>query len=147
MPQSEPIKILLADDHENAWHRYRELLERQQNFAVIGEAGNADEAYRLFCDMAPTVVIIFLELAGVNGIEATRCLLDQNPRARVVILSLHEDEIFAAHALKSGAHAFVSKASEPETLAQAMRAAADGREYLIPEVARQLSLDENAVPI
>jgi two-component system, NarL family, invasion response regulator UvrY len=137
----EPISILLVDDHAIVRRRYRELLERERSFVVVGEAGEAEEVYQLFQALAPTVVVMDLSLPDANGIDTTRRLLNHNPDARVVILTMHEQTIFALHSMRSGAYGFVTKRTAPETLVRAVRAAAEGKKYLSPDIGRQLSLD------
>jgi two-component system, NarL family, invasion response regulator UvrY len=138
----EPISILLVDDHAIVRRRYRELLERERSFVVVGEAGEPEEAYQLFRALAPTVVVMDLSLPGANGIDTTQRLLNHNPDARVVILTMHEQAIFALHSMRSGAYGFVTKAKAPETLVSAVRAAAERKRYLSPDIGRRLSLDE-----
>ncbi|MGA2562880.1 MAG: response regulator transcription factor [Steroidobacteraceae bacterium] len=132
--------VLLVDDHAVVREGYRRLLERRGDIVVIGEAADAAEAYTLFCRLAPQVVVMDITLPGVSGIEATRRMLDREPGARVLIFSMHEDFIFAQRALQAGAYGYVTKASAPGVLVEAVLTIAGGKKYLSAAVAQALAL-------
>jgi two-component system, NarL family, invasion response regulator UvrY len=133
------LTVLLVDDHAVVREGYRRLLERRRDMVVIGEAADAVEAYRLFCKLAPQLVVMDITLPGVSGIEATRRMLAHRPDARVLILSMHEDAIFAGRALQAGASGYVTKASAPDILVEASRRVAEGEMYLSATVAHSLA--------
>lgn len=138
------LSVLLVDDHAVVREGYRRLLERQGDIAVVAEAGDAAAAHGLFCRLAPQIVVMDITLRGTTGIEAMRRMLAHDPSARVLIFSMHEDAIFAAHALAAGAFGYVTKASAPEVLVQAVHSVARGKKYLSPEIAQKLALREFA---
>jgi two-component system, NarL family, invasion response regulator UvrY len=125
------LSVLLVDDHAVVREGYRRLLERRGDIVVVGEAADAPAAYSLFCS---------LTLPGVSGIGVTRRMLAHQPRARVLIFSMHEDTIFASRALLAGAAGYVTKASAPSVLVEAVHAVASGRRYLSPDIAQRLAL-------
>jgi DNA-binding NarL/FixJ family response regulator len=139
---SESISVLLVDDHAVVRVGYRRLLERAENIHVLAEAGNAASAYQAFCQTPPDVVVMDISLPDVSGIEAMRRLLLREPAARVLIFSIHSEPIFANRALQAGAMGYVSKASAPDVLVDAVRAVAKGERYLSPDVARTLALQQ-----
>ena len=134
------VSVLLVDDHAVVREGYRRLLERHGDIAVIGEAGDAATAHSLFCSREPQIVVMDITLPGTSGIEAMRRMLVYNPEARVLIFSMHEDTIFAKRALQAGAFGYVTKASAPTVLVEAIHAVAAGKRYLSPEVAQKLAL-------
>ena len=139
------VSVLLGDDHAVVREGYRRLLERHGDIAVIGEAGDAATAHSLFCSRAPQIVVMDITLPGTSGIEAMRRMLVYNPEARVLIFSMHEDTIFAKRALQAGAFGYVTKASAPTVLVEAIHAVAAGKRYLSPEIAQKLALRDVAV--
>jgi two-component system invasion response regulator UvrY len=139
------VTVLLVDDHAVVREGYRQLLERRRDMVVIGEAGDAAEAHRLFCKLVPQIVVMDIALPGVSGIEATRRMLAYRPDTRVLILSMHEDAIFARRALQAGAFGYVTKTSAPDILVEAARDVASGRKYLSADVVRALALDDSTI--
>lgn len=134
------VKVLLVDDHAVVREGYRRLLERTADIQVVAECEDADEAYRAFCNLAPDVVVMDVNLPGASGIEVTRRITARDPAARVLVFSMHDDGMFVSRALQAGARGYVTKASAPEVLVQAVRAVADGKPYLSQDVAQQLAL-------
>jgi DNA-binding NarL/FixJ family response regulator len=134
------ITVLLVDDHAVVREGYRRLLEKRGDIAVIGEAANATDAYELFCSLTPQIVVMDIALPGVSGIEAMRRMLAREPQTRVLIFSMYEDAIFANRALQAGACGYVTKASAPDVLVEAVHVIARGKKYISAEVAQELAL-------
>jgi DNA-binding NarL/FixJ family response regulator len=132
--------VILADDHAVVREGYRRLLERTPDIEVIAEASSGEEAYRLFCDESPDVVVLDINLPGMSGIEATRRILARAPDARVLVFSMHEDALFGSRALQAGARGYVTKASAPEVLVEAVRTVAEGRVFISHDMAQHLAL-------
>ena len=137
-----PCTVLLVDDHAVVREGSKRLLERQGDVTVIGEAADAAEALQLFVRLRPQIVILDVTLPDISGIEATRRLLAHDAGARVLIFSMHEDAIFARRALQAGACGYVTKASEPDVLLEAVRWVAQGRRYVSAQVAADLAAAE-----
>lgn len=134
------LRVLLVDDHAVVREGYRRLLERGTDLAVVAEAASGEEAYRLFCETAPAVVVMDITLPGASGIEVTRRMVAREPAAKVLVFSMHEDALFASRALQAGARGYVTKASAPDVLVEAVRAVAAGRIYICDGIAQQLAL-------
>jgi len=134
------VTVLLVDDHAVVREGYRRLLERDGDIVVIGEAVDAATAQSLFCSLDPQIVVMDITLPGTSGIEAMRRMLAYKPEARVLIFSMHEDAIFARRALQAGAFGYVTKASAPSVLVEAIHSVAAGMKYLSPEMAQRLAL-------
>jgi two-component system invasion response regulator UvrY len=137
---SSRVTVLLVDDHAVVREGYRRLLERRGDIVVIGEAANAAEAHELFCSLAPHVVVMDIALPGVSGIEAMRRMLAREPETRVLIFSMYEDAIFANRALQAGACGYVTKASAPNVLVEAVHVIARGKKYISADIAQELAL-------
>ena len=143
--KSDRITVLLVDDHAVVREGYRRLLERHGDIVVVGEAANAAEAHELFCRVAPQIVVMDITLPGLSGIEAMRRMLDHVSGTRVLIFSMHEDVIFARRALQAGAFGYVTKASAPGVLVEAVHTVAGGKKYLSAAVAQSLALRADAL--
>jgi two-component system, NarL family, invasion response regulator UvrY len=139
-----PVSVLLVDDHAVVREGYLRLLERHGDIVVIGEAGDAATAHSLFCCLNPQIVVMDISMPGTSGIEAMRRMLLYKPDARVLVFSMHEDAIFVSRALQAGAFGYVTKASAPNVLVQAIHAIANGKKYLSPEIAQTLALRDFA---
>jgi two-component system, NarL family, invasion response regulator UvrY len=139
------VTVLLVDDHAVVREGYRRLLERQGDIAVIGEAADAATAHALFCCLNPQIVVMDITLPATSGIEAMRRMLIYKPDTRVLIFSMHEDAIFARRALQAGAFGYVTKASAPNVLVEAVHSVAGGKKYLSSDIAHKLALRDFAV--
>jgi two-component system, NarL family, invasion response regulator UvrY len=139
------VSVLLVDDHAVVREGYRRLLERHGNITVIGEAADAATAHSLFCHLDPQIVVMDITLPGSSGIEAMQRMLAYKAEARVLIFSMHEEAIFAARALQAGAFGYLTKASAPNVLLDAVYAVADGKRYLSADIAQKLALRDFAV--
>jgi DNA-binding NarL/FixJ family response regulator len=136
----ERISVLLVDDHSVVREGYRRLLERDADIQVAGEAGNAADAYTAFCRLDPHVVVMDISLPDTSGIEAMRHMLARGSRAKTLIFSMHDEAIFATRAFQAGALGYITKASAPDVLLEAVRAVAEGRRYLSHDMAQALAL-------
>ncbi|KND62401.1 Methanol utilization control regulatory protein MoxX [Candidatus Burkholderia verschuerenii] len=134
------ISVLLVDDHAVVREGYKRLLELSPDVNVADEAANASEAYQKFCALQPDVVVMDLALPGASGIEAMRRMLAREPQAHVLIFSVHEEAIFVRRALDAGARGYVTKASAPDVLVEAVRSVARRVSYLSPDVSQALAL-------
>lgn len=141
----KPITVLLVDDHAVVREGYRRLLERQGDILVIGEAADAAEAHALFSALHPQIVVLDITLPGTSGMEALRRMLVYRPGTRVLVFSMHEEAIFARRALQAGAFGYLTKASAPNVLVEAVHAVAQGKKYLSADIARKLALREAGV--
>jgi two-component system, NarL family, response regulator NreC len=135
------VKILLADDHSLLREGLRLLLERQPEFAVVGEAGDGRDAVRLAEELHPDVVVMDIAMPELNGIEATLRIVNGLPRTSVLILSMHHDESYVARALKAGARGYLLKDSLKADLLNAVTAVTQGRSFFSPKVSRILQED------
>lgn len=137
----EQIRILLADDHNILRDGMRLLLERQPGFIVVGEAADGREAMQMAEDQHPDVIVMDIAMPNMNGIEATRRLVEKHPKLGVVILSMHHDESYVIRSLKAGARAYLLKDAVKAELILAIEAVVGGRSFFSPKVSRILQED------
>jgi len=135
------IRILLADDHTIVRDGLRALLERQPDMEVVAEAGDGRECVQLAAQHSPDVVMMDVAMPEMNGIEAARRIISNNPKTHVVMLSMHRDESYVLRSLKAGAKGYLLKDSPRDEVLAAIRAAAAGRPWLSAKVASLLRED------
>jgi len=124
------IRVLLADDHPVVRSGYLRLLDQAGDIQVIAEAGDADAAYAAFTTHQPDVVVTDLAMPAGGGLELLRRVLLRNAQARVLVFSMHDAPVLVRRALQAGASGFLTKASPPECLVDAVRELHAGRRYL-----------------
>ena len=128
------IKILLADDHKMMREGIRALIEKQRDVNVVGEADDGRATVKLAHELLPDIVIMDINMPGMNGIEAARQIISNNPRTKVIALSVHSDKRFVSEMLNAGASGYLLKNSAFGELIHAIRAVFSGRSYLSPEI-------------
>jgi two-component system invasion response regulator UvrY len=144
MMRSSVVTVLLVDDHAVVREGYRRLLERDAKIQVVGEAANSAQACERALSLDPEVVVMDIALPGVSGIEAMRRILARRPQQCVLMFSMHGDAIFPCRALEAGARGYVSKASAPEVLVDAISAVARGERYLSPDVQKVMAQHDSS---
>jgi DNA-binding NarL/FixJ family response regulator len=133
-----PIKILLVDDQPLFREGLRTLLSVHSDFEVVGEAGNGEEALRLARSLAPSVVLMDLQMPILDGVTATRRLHEEQPDCRVIVLTTFDDDEMVFDGLRAGALGYLLKDAPSEKLAEAIRFAARGESFLQPSVAAKV---------
>ena len=135
------VRIVLADDHTIVRHGLRLVLERQPDFAVVGEAHSGREAIDIAIRENPDVIVMDISMPLLNGIEATRRINEERLKTAVVILSMHADEGYILKALRAGARGYLLKDSVETDLIQAIRAVCAGKAFFSPAVSKVLADD------
>ena len=135
------ITVLLVDDHALVREGLRSLLQAHQGIDVIGEAGSGDEAILKNRETRPDVIVMDISMMPMGGIEATRRILAEHPKAKIIGLSRYEDLSYARSLLKAGASGYVTKRSVSSELVSAIRAVHAGDMYLQPSIASQIAGD------
>ncbi len=135
---SEPIRVLVADDHPTLRDGLRAILDTQDDILVVGEAANGLEAVKQAAALRPDVVLMDLEMPRLDGVEALRRVLAERPGTRVLVLTSFatDDKVFPA--IKAGALGYLLKDSDPDDLARAIRQVHRGESSLHPAVARKV---------
>ncbi|MDW5596745.1 response regulator transcription factor [Conexibacter stalactiti] len=133
-----PTTIAICDDHALVRGGLKMMLEREPDLEVVGEAGDGAEAVELVLRLHPDVVLMDVELPGIDGIEAIRRLRAAGSRAQALVVTTFDDDEYLVRALRAGAAGFVLKAIAPERLTEAVRTVARGDALLDPAVTRRL---------
>ena len=136
------IRVLLVDDHALVRMGFRMLLTSSPGEAVevVGEAGSGEQACQDYARLRPDVVVMDLSMPGMGGLEAVRRLLAQDPKAKVLALSAHEDTAHPRRVLRAGALGYLAKRSAPEALLAAVGAVARGEHYVDAQTAQALAV-------
>jgi two-component system response regulator NreC len=135
------IRILLADDHAVLRAGLRLLLDAQPDMKVVGEAGDGSEALTLSADLHPDLILLDLTMPGLNGIDALPVLRKATPEAKILVLTMHDDESYLRQALRSGAAGYVLKKAVDSELLSAVRAVMRGEVYVHPSLTKALLED------
>ncbi|WP_019153870.1 response regulator transcription factor [Robertmurraya massiliosenegalensis] len=131
-------KIIIIDDHQLFREGVKRILDFEKTFEVVAEGDDGAEAINLVETHQPDVVIMDINMPNVNGVEATRQLIEKYPTTKVIILSIHDDESYVQHALKTGATGYLLKEMDADALIEAVKVVADGGSYLHPKVTHNL---------
>jgi DNA-binding NarL/FixJ family response regulator len=134
----EPIRLLIADDHPVFRQGLRVMLESAGEFEVTGEAADGDEAVARALELKPDVVLMDLRMPGLNGIDATRKILEESPSMGVLVLTMFEDDDSVFAAMRAGARGYLLKGSEQEEVQRAIRSVASGEAIFGPDIANRL---------
>ncbi|MEH6986934.1 MULTISPECIES: response regulator [Bacillaceae] len=131
-------KIVIIDDHQLFREGVKRILDFEKSFSVVAEGDDGSEAMALVEEYDPDVIIMDINMPNTNGVEATRQLINKYPESKVIILSIHDDENYVTHALKTGASGYLLKEMDADALVEAVKVVADGGSYLHPKVTHNL---------
>ena len=137
----EKIRILLAEDHALVRAGIKSLLQNLPDIEVVAEAGDGEEALRLAASHQPDIVLMDIAMNGMNGLQATARLVKDYPAVRVIILSMHANEVYVLQALRAGASGYLLKDAGPEELELSIRTVAGGEIHLTPTVSKYVVAD------
>jgi two-component system, NarL family, response regulator NreC len=129
-----PLKILLADDHKMMREGLRSLLEKHQGVEVVAEADNGRAAVELAKETSPDLIIMDINMPDLNGIEATRRILKESPRTKIIALSMHSDKRYVTRALQAGTMGYLLKDCAFDELTKAIQVVLRNRIYLSSEI-------------
>lgn len=129
------IRVLIADDHAVVAEGLRHLIEAERDIEVVACVGDGRAAVQQARELQPDVIIMDLSMPELNGADATRAILERDPRCRVIVLSMYAQREYVRRALKAGAAGYVVKRSAAKEVVEAIRAVHAGQRYLSPRVA------------
>jgi two-component system, NarL family, response regulator NreC len=135
------IRILLADDHTIVRQGLKLILAAHPDLEVVGEAANGREAVELGSSLKPDIVLMDVGMPELNGVDATRKLMELNPRIRILVLSMHKEAMYVREILRAGARGYILKDAIDSELLQAIRSVARGDGYISPGVSGALLSD------
>ena len=133
---SDKITVLLVDDHALVRRGFHRMLDDDQTIEVVGEASNGAEAVKLAETLQPQVIVMDCQMPELNGLEATRRILQSLPDTAILMLSMHSEETLVRQALEAGARGYVLKNANDLDLARAIKGVAAGKSVLDPQVQR-----------
>lgn len=133
------LRVFVADDHAVFRQGLRALLDSEPDLKLAGEAATGREAVEGVTGARPDVVLMDIQMPGINGIEATRRILETDPGVGVVVLTMFEDDDSVFAAMRAGARGYVLKGAEPDEILKVVRAVAAGEAHFGPEIARRLT--------
>ena len=132
--------IVLVDDHAVVRAGVRRLLEQEPLFEVIGEAESGEKAYQILGELKPDVMVMDLSMPGMGGLEAIRRILMRYEKAKILVLSMHEDLSFANQALKLGAKGYLIKNALADDLVKSIETVSNGEVFLSAEIAKKMAM-------
>lgn len=134
------ITVLLVDDHSLVRRGFRRMLEDEKDMDVVGEAGDGETAVRLAKELHPRVVVMDSALPGMNGLQATRQILEHSPEINVLMLSMHSESTWVRQAVEAGAKGYMLKNALDLELGSAIRKVAAGETVFDPQVEQPSAL-------
>src|SRR5215469_17022446 len=135
---SEPLRILLVDDHPLVRNGLRALLASVPDTTVVGEAANGEEAIDQAADLQPDIILMDLHMPGLNGVEATRRILQASPHIGILVLTMLEDDSSVFAAMRAGARGYLLKGADQAEVLLAITAVARGEAIFSPQIAKRL---------
>ena len=132
------IRVLIADDHGVVREGLRAVLGSEPDMEVVGEATTGKKVVERAAELRPDVIVMDIQMPDVNGIEATRRILEANPEVGVVVLTMFEDDDSVFSVMRAGARGYVLKGAPPSEILKVVRAVAAGEAHFGPEIARRL---------
>ena len=133
------ITVMLVDDHAVVRAGYRMLLAQNPGIEVVREAERGEEACQYYQEHQPAVTVMDLNLPGIGGLAAVRRIVGRDPKAKILVFSIHDELAYVARALEAGALGYITKSCAPEVLVEAVMKIAQGQRYVEPEIAQKLA--------
>lgn len=134
------IRIMLADDHEVVRSGLGRMLESQADIQIVGEAVSGEQAYQLYTELEPDVLIMDVSMPGIGGLEALRRITSRYAIAKVIMFSMHENVTMAIQAMNVGAKGYVAKSGQSGDIIEAVRQVLNGKIYLSADMAQKIAL-------
>ena len=141
LPEASPegnTRVLVADDHAVFRYGMRAMLANARGFEVVAEASTGEEVVGKAAELRPDVVLMDIQMPGMNGIEATRKIVQANPEVSVVVVTMFGDDDSVFSAMRAGARGYVLKGADAEEVMKVLRAVAEGEAYFGPEIAKRI---------
>jgi DNA-binding NarL/FixJ family response regulator len=131
-------KVLIADDHEVVRDGLKNILMTSGTMTIIGEANDGTEAITMYDKLRPDVVIMDISMPKMNGIEATKKIKDRFPEAKILILTMHDNQEYLNQVIRSGAHGFVLKNTDKDELLNAVKTVAEGEKFFSKDISKMM---------
>lgn len=132
------IKLMIADDHKLFREGIKALLAVTDDIEIVGEAEDGDAALKKSRELEPDVILMDINMPGLNGIRATEQILEKQPQMRIIMLTMLEDDASIFHAMRAGARGYLLKGADPQEVLSVIRAVAEGQALFGPAIATRL---------
>lgn len=136
------INVMLVDDHAVVRMGFKMLLETASDIKVVAEAENGEQGVKGYMEHKPDVVLMDITMPGIGGLEAIERIMAKDNRAKILVLSAHEDSVHPKRVLNAGAMGYLTKRSAAEELIKAIRIVASGKKYLEASIAQQMAIQQ-----
>ncbi|NLD48392.1 MAG: response regulator transcription factor, partial [Clostridiaceae bacterium] len=143
----DKIRVLIADDHAMVRQGLKQILELEEDMVVIAQAPNGEEAIKLAKDHHPDVILMDINMPGMNGLQAIKEMKLGNLLSRVIVLTIHEDREYLFKTLQMGAEGYVLKDADPDVLIEAIRSVNRGQSYIQANMTKELVKEFNRVTL
>jgi DNA-binding NarL/FixJ family response regulator len=135
---NKPTRVVMADDHALFRYGLKAILANAEGFEVVGEATTGEEVVEKVASLRPDIILMDIQMPGINGIEATRRVLERNPNIGVVVVTMFEDDESVFAAMRAGARGYILKGADAKEVLKVVAAVAGGEAHFGPEIARRL---------
>jgi DNA-binding NarL/FixJ family response regulator len=135
---AKPTRVLVADDHALFRYGLKAMLANAEGFEVVGEAATGEEVLEKVAQTQPDIILMDIRMPGINGIEATRRVLERTPRVGVVVVTMLEDDDSVFAAMRAGARGYILKGADAEEVLNVVTAVAGGEAHFGSEIAKRL---------
>lgn len=132
------IRLMIADDHKLFREGIKALLAVTDDIEIVGEAEDGDSALKQARELEPDVILMDINMPGMNGIRATEQILEKQPQTRIIMLTMLEDDVSIFHAMRAGARGYLLKGADPQEVLSVIRAVAEGQALFGPAIAARL---------
>ncbi len=132
------IKLMIADDHKLFREGIKALLTVTDDIVIVGEADDGDAALKKCRELEPDVILMDINMPGLNGIQVTEQILEKHPQTRIIMLTMLEDDASIFHAMRAGARGYLLKGADPDEMLSVIRAVAEGQALFGPSIATRL---------
>lgn len=140
---TDKIKIILVDDHAVVRAGFRMLLAAGDRIEVIGEAERGEQAIQLYQELKPDMLVMDLSMPGIGGLETIRRIVQRDGEAKILVFSVHHEQVYINRALNAGALGYITKNSAPEILSAAIEVIMQGQCYVEKGLIKQTEVDRN----
>ncbi|MDA9557004.1 UvrY/SirA/GacA family response regulator transcription factor [Vibrio sp.] len=136
------INVYLVDDHELVRTGIKRIIDDVRGMSVAGEASSGEEAVKWCRSNHPDVILMDMNMPGINGLEATKKILRFNPDIKIIVLTVHTENPFPTKLMQAGASGYLTKGAGPDEMVNAIRMVHSGQRYISPEIAQQMALSQ-----
>lgn len=143
----DKIRVVIADDHTMVRQGLKQILELEDDMVVVAQAPNGEEAIKVVNEYHPDVILMDINMPGMNGLQAIKEMKSTNIASRIIVLTIHEDREYLFKTLQMGAEGYVLKDADPSVLVEAIRSVNRGQSYIQANMTKELVREFNRVTL